>query len=125
MRVGASGDGGESAATLDDEQCIWILEEAYADATAAAALQERMKTEPEFAARLKEAMALDQYRERLTTAIQKSPHMQQAIEQSPVMEQMQQSVESNPLLQPFQDEKVRPRRETRQEETPLWRRRGS
>lgn len=98
---------------MDDEQCIWILEEAYADATAAAALQERMKAEPEFAARLKEAMALEQYRERLTTAIQKSPHMQQAIEQSPMMEQMQQSVESNPLLQPFQDEKVRPRRPRR------------
>jgi hypothetical protein len=108
VRVSASGD--RESAALDDEQCIWILEEAYADATAAAALQERMKAEPEFAARLKEAMTLEQYRERLTTAIQKSPHMQQAIEQSPMMEKMQQSVESNPLLQPFQDEKVRPRR---------------
>eukprot|EP00238_Polyblepharides_amylifera_P010615 CAMPEP_0196579790 /NCGR_PEP_ID=MMETSP1081-20130531/24747_1 /TAXON_ID=36882 /ORGANISM="Pyramimonas amylifera, Strain CCMP720" /LENGTH=193 /DNA_ID=CAMNT_0041899475 /DNA_START=274 /DNA_END=855 /DNA_ORIENTATION=+ len=88
------------------EGYIQILEKAYKDEYLATELQEKMRTDTEFAAGMKTAMEDERYRDRLTAAIESSDFMQKAIEDSPQIKRMKEETENNPLLQPFQDEKV-------------------
>jgi hypothetical protein len=97
-----------------NEEYVEILEAAYADQELANELQERMRTDRLFSMQMKVAMQQDDYRDRITAAIEASPFLKAAIDTSPQVKGFQDHIDSSPLLKPLQDEKVMSQLETLQ-----------